>query len=136
MLPTSWKYQDVLRLSVDQWVEALRDPQIFDTDAVSMIQFVYHQKNNESTASKIADFFSTVSQKVHYTRICAWNRKVAKALYNIYNVEPPVDENAEKRYWNVVFDGEPENPLDKHNHFYWRLRPNLVKAIETVYSGI
>ena len=133
MLPTDWRYQDVLQLSVEQWITALKDPIVFDSKAISMIQFVYHQRNHESTASSIAASYSSLNQKLHYTAICAWNRKVAKALYNQYKVEPPIDKDGEKRYWNVVFDGEPKNPLDLHNHFYWKLRSNLILAMEAIH---
>ncbi len=131
MTPTDWRYQDILQLSVNQWSKALKDSNTFDANALRMVQFVYHQSNYESTASTIAEFFSTSEQKTHYNRICAWNRKVAKALYKQYGVEPPVDETGEKRYWNVVFDGESEAPLDRNEHFVWKLRPNLISAIST-----
>lgn len=133
MLPTDWRYQDVLQLSIEQWKKALQDSNVFDVNAISMIQFVYRQRNHESTASSIAEIFSSSSQKIHYNRVCAWNRKVAKALYNQYGIEPPIDKDGEKRYWNVVFDGELEAPMDQYNHFYWKLRPKLISAMEAIH---
>jgi hypothetical protein len=135
MAPTDWHYQDVLRLSVNQWGEALQDTNTFDANAIRMVQFVYHQNNHESTASAIAEFFTASGQKTHYNRVCAWNRKVAKALYHQYGLEPPVDETGEKRYWNVVFDGEPKSPLNRNGHFFWKLRPNLISAFEALHNA-
>ena len=132
--PTSWEYQDILQLSVKQWMEALKDPVIFDNNALRMIQFVYHQNECKATASEIAQAMSTTNHKIHYNAICAYNRKVSKALYNKYQVEPPLTENKEKRYWNVIFDGEPNEPTDAEGHFYWKLRPNLVIAFANSFT--
>ncbi|MDF9407198.1 MAG: hypothetical protein A4E52_00699 [Pelotomaculum sp. PtaB.Bin013] len=131
---TLWHYQDVLQLSVNQWEEALKNPLIFDNNALRMVQFVYNQNNCKSTASEIAEAMSTSNHKIHYNSVCAYNRKVAKALYNKYEIEPPIDENGEKRYWNVIFDGEPEEPQDQQGHFYWKLRPNLVIAFGNLFA--
>mgnify|MGYP006924661435 CR=1 FL=1 len=30
----------------------------------------------------------------------------------------------------VIFDGNADSPLDSNGHFYWRLRPNLLTALE------
>lgn len=128
--PTSWKYQDVLHLSVSQWIEALKNPLIFNDDALRMVCIVFNQYQCKSTASDIARILSTPGLKIHYNRVCACNRKVARALYEKYNVEPPVDTDGKKRFWNIVFDGEPDSPLDANGHFYWKLRPNLIKAFE------
>jgi hypothetical protein len=130
MQPTSWYNQDILHLSVDQWSEALRNPSIFNDEALQLVCFVYNQSKHESTASDIANLFSASNGKVHYNKICACNRKVAKALYSKYNVEPTVDDNGEQRFWNVIFDGNADSPLDSNGHFYWRLRPNLITALE------
>jgi hypothetical protein len=130
MQPTSWHNQDILHLSVGQWIKALKDPSIFNDEALQLVRFVYSQNKHESTASDIANSFSASTGKVHYNKICACNRKVAKALYSKYNVEPPVEEDGEHRFWNIIFDGNADSPLDSNGHFYWRLRPNLITALE------
>jgi|GEM_PF-1644690 len=126
----SWINQDVLKLSSDEWKQVLWDPQIFSSEALRMVLFVYNQSEHQSTPSAIAQAFSTYRCKLHYCHVCAWNRETAKALYRKYAVEPPVNETGSRRYWNVIFDGDPQTPLDQHKHFYWRLRPNLVAALK------
>lgn len=127
---TIWQNQDYLKLTVQQWCGFLQDPSIFDENALRMVQFVYRQMNHTSTASDIAAAFSTNKVTVHHNQITAWNRKIAKMIYNHCNVAPPVDFKGEKRYWNVVFDGNPEHPTDQNGHYYWILRPNLVTAMQ------
>lgn len=97
---------------------------------MQLVCFVYNQSKHESTASDIANSFGLSNGKIHYNEICAGNREVAKALYSKYNVEPPVDDGGERRFWKVIFDGNADSPLDSNGHFYWRLRPNLITAFE------
>ena len=125
----SWIDQDVLQLSTGEWKTLLMDPKIFSCEALRMILFVYNQAKHQSTVSAIASALSTGSRTVHNNRIYAWNRGVAKNLYQKYAVEPPFAEGGGRRYWNVIFEGSPEEPLDRNKHFYWRLRPNLVRAL-------
>lgn len=131
---TSWHNQDILNLNVYQWEEALKSPSIFDNNALRMVHFVYNQNNCRSTATQIAKALSISNHRIHYNLVCAYNRKVAKALYKKYNLEPPIGDTGENRYWNVIFDGEPDEPQDQSGHFYWKLRPNLVIAFGNLFT--
>jgi 5-methylcytosine-specific restriction protein A len=130
MQETAWRNQDVLHLSVDQWIEVLQNPSIFNEDALKLVCFVYRQEEHRSTASDIANSFSTTGEKVHYNKICAYNRRIAKELYKQYKSNPPINTKGERRFWNAVFDGELTSPEDSKGHFFWKLRPNLISAIE------
>lgn len=125
---TVWQHQDLLHLSVEQWREALQNPKIFNANALRMLRYICEQHHHQSTATDIAHALSTEEAPVHYNKICAWNRKVAKALYRQYFVEPPFTDDGQKRYWNIIFDGNPETPIDSRGYFYWIVRPNLVEA--------
>lgn len=129
-----WRQQDVLQLSVNAWEEVLKDPTIFDNNALRMIRFVYHQDNCQSTATAIARALSTPNRQLHYNSICAYNRKVAKALYERFQKQPPPNTRGGSRFWNLLFDGVPETPTDENGHFYWRLRPNLVIAMGNLFE--
>ncbi len=120
---TQWQGQDILKLTQTQWLKILQDETMTDNNILQIIGFVYKQPNCTSTASDIADYFH-----VHCNQITAWNRVFSKKLYATLLLEAPVDRDGERRYWNVVFDGIPEKPKDEHGHFYWKLRPELVKA--------
>lgn len=130
MQATSWHYQDTLKFSVDQWCKALRDPDVFDDNALAMIRFVYSQKDHTSTASDVAKALSDNERLLHTNTVTAWNTKVGKALYEKCNMIPPINTEGGYRYWNVVFDGNPKCEKDHNGHYFWILRPNLVKAME------
>ena len=68
---TSWYNQDILHLNVSQWKEALKNPLIFDNNALRMVRFVYNQNNCESTATEISAMLSTSNHRIHYNLICA-----------------------------------------------------------------
>ncbi|MFT8872350.1 MAG: hypothetical protein ABF868_08660 [Sporolactobacillus sp.] len=132
---TAWQCQDILKLSVEQWTAALKNPHIFNEQALNMVYFVYRQKDAQSTATAIAAYFSEDGPTIYQQTITACNRHVAKALYKRYHVEPPVGDDGYRRYWNVVFDGNPEQPKDASGHFYWRLRPHLNLALSAMTAG-
>ena len=102
MESTFWHNQDILQLSVSQWIKELRNPSTFNDEALRMVRFVYRQNEHESTASDIAKEFSSTNKSVHYNKISAINRKVAKELYKKYGVEPPLDNKGQRKYWNTV----------------------------------
>lgn len=130
IVATQWQNQDILSLSTEQWLEILQNTDIFDNDGLAMIDFVYQQPNYTSTASDIASHFN-----VHYNKVTAQNRRIAKKLYSKFSQEPPGDDKGNGfRYWNTLFDGIPEHPQDENSHFYWRLRPNLIRAWEIQYN--
>jgi hypothetical protein len=126
--PSTWHNQDVLKLSVEQWVKALKDPAIFNEEAKRLVRFVYELPEHRSTVSDISANF-----KVHPNVIKSDNRKIARALYHKYNTKPPKDSSGQKRYWNIVFDCDPNSPKDSKRHFFWILRPNLVRAVAQMY---
>ena len=129
---TDWRDQDVLHFEVSDWVFALQQADIFDENALRMIHFVYEQPKHRSTATDIARHFSTFDGYVHPNLICAYNRKVSRKLYHLYNKQPPVSIDLGNRFWNALFDGVPDEPCDKAHHFYWQLRPKLIQAMRQV----
>lgn len=129
---TTWVEQDIFKLTVKQWEDALQDASIFDDNTIRMVRFVYNQNDFKSTASDIAKEFSTPDNKIHPNKIASYNRKAAKALYKKYNLKPPIDDKEQNRYWNVIFNGEIKKPYDENKHFFWKLRPNLVIAFGNI----
>ncbi len=125
MNTSSWIHQDTLKLSVEQWKLLLSDREIFNDDAIRLISFVYSQPQHQSSATKIGIAFNGVSQQ----RVTALNRSVAKKIYEKLGQIPPFNSMGGKRYWNVIFDGNPQCEVNNLGHFIWKLRPNLIIAM-------
>ena len=125
---TSWHYNDTLNLTVDQWKTLLSSSEIFNEEALWMLRFVYHEPNHQSCASEIGLALGGFTQQ----KITSMNRKISKQIYDYYDQIPPNETNGGLRYWNVVFDGNPGKERNRVGHFFWRLRPNLVIALEAL----
>lgn len=128
MSTSSWIHQDALKLSVEQWKLLLSDREIFNEDAVRLISFVYSQPQYQSSATEIGMAFNGVPQQ----QITALNRSVAKKIYKKLDQVPPFNSVGGKRYWNVLFDGNPQCKVNDIGHFIWKLRPNLIVAMQEV----
>jgi hypothetical protein len=68
-------------------------------------------------------------------QITALNRSVAKKIYKKLDQVPPFNSAGGKRYWNVIFDGNPQCEVNKLGYYIWRLRPNLIIAMQEVGLG-
>lgn len=123
----SWHYQDPLEISKGEWIELFCHKDIFDDITMQLIEFVYNQPGHQSTVFDICNksgFF------VSYSHVTAKNRTLSKALYRHFDKEPLLNETGGRRYFNVMFDGVPEHEFDDFGHFIWRLRPELINALE------
>lgn len=123
----SWKYQYPLIIKRDKWLELFGHKDIFDELTMQLIEFVYNQPDHKST---VFDIYNKSGYFISYSHVTAQNRTVSKALYKHFEKEPPLNQKGGRRYFNVMFDGVPENEFDELGHFIWRLRPELVDALE------
>lgn len=122
----SWHNQDSLNISIEQWISLLSNSDIFNEEAINMLSFVFSQPNYQSSATEIGVALNGVTQQ----KITALNRKIAKKLYKEFNQEAPTNSSGGKRYWNVLFDGNPECETNDLGYFIWKLRPNLIIALQ------
>lgn len=92
-----------------------------------MVIFVYSQPNCQSSATEIGEALGGVTQQ----KVTALNRSISRKIYKKLNKVPPYDNKGKggKRFWNVVFDGDPEKIFNEDGYFIWRLRPQLVFAL-------
>jgi hypothetical protein len=129
-MTNTWHHQDPLQLSEDEWATLLKDPSIIDEIGQKMLTFVYSQPNHQSSATEIGEALGGVPQQ----RVTAINRRISRRVYKRLGKEPPPNTKGGKRFWNVLFDGNPDRILNEKGYFIWRLRPVVVSALER--SGI
>lgn len=126
----SWHYQDPLQLSEEDWLTLLSDPEIVDDAGWRMLAFVYSQPYHQSSATEIGEALGGVPQQ----RVTALNRRIARRIYKRLGKEPPKNLKGGYRYWNALFDVNPERILNEIGYFIWWLRPAVAAALER--SGI
>jgi hypothetical protein len=129
-MSNSWHYQDPLQLTEEEWLSLLSDPEIVDETGREMLAFVYSQPNHQSSATEIGEALGGVPQQ----RVTAINRRISRRVYKRLGKVPPPNTKGGKRFWNVLFDGDPDRILNEKGYFIWRLRPAVVAALER--SGI
>ncbi len=64
MKPTSWYHQGVLKLTEEQWLDALKNPRIFDENVlkiVQYVQYVFHQPGYVSTRAILEKLFMSIA---------------------------------------------------------------------------
>lgn len=125
-MSNTWKYRDPLQLSEDEWFNLLLDPKIVDEIGREMLKFVYSQPNHQSSATEIGEALGGLTQQ----KVTAVNRRISKNVYKRLAKKPPLNMAGGYRFWNALFDGDPENIHNDKGYFTWRLRPTVVSALE------
>lgn len=120
-------YQYNLNITIDKWIEMLKNPNIFYEKDIKLVKQIYNYYNHATTCKEL--------ELVNGTSAQAYNKPVvelAKRILAYIGKEPDTRENGEKRYWNTLFWGqELSNGL-----FEWKLKPKLAKAIERIYPDV
>ncbi len=113
-------------LSKNDWVNLLKNPTIFYESNIEMILYVYSQPNHQSTATEIGMAMGNVSQQ----KVTGINKSVAMRIYKKYGKEAPPNDKGGKRLWTCIFDGDIKKPYTGSGYFIWRIKHNLLLAIE------
>lgn len=125
-----WEY-DLLKLKKEDWIALLKDPSIFGDLDLEIVLHVFDCPGHRACASQISRVYA-----VHVNKISAANRTLAKRILGHYAKEPQRKNGNNKRFWNIVYTGDPERPYDADKYFYWVLRPELAAAIQELYGDI
>ena len=104
-----------------QFAEILTDQKLVKPLGLDMFQALYNFENHEAAASEIAKL---IGQKSHAPLNSEIGR-MAKRIGEKYEIGASIRENQKFRWWDLFFTGR-----DVQNRFIWRLRPELISAME------
>ena len=116
---------DILKLSVQDWIILLKDEKVFTDDIMKILEFVYGCSEYKSTAFDIAKYLERHPQSINLANI-----NLGKRILKKLNCEPQKNDDGGNRYWNIIFTGDKKTLKNSQGHWFWIIRPNLVKAIE------
>ncbi|GHV36832.1 hypothetical protein FACS1894187_12160 [Synergistales bacterium] len=122
---------DILKLSVQEWIDLLNDSSIFTPESLEMIQYIYRRPNHQATATDIGLHFGFHANKASSITVF-----LAKRILDKLGKEPQKRENGENIFWNIPFQGVKPGEAQNKKLWMWRIRPNLVEAISTLYSDL
>jgi len=121
---SDWRYPSIT-VSMTEWEDYLNRDDIFNEEALDLVEFFYNQHPKGIPASEVAQEWH-----VHTNKITAINRAVSRKIYADRNAEPPPNTGGGKRFWNLLFEGLDPSESPNKNLYYWRLRKELFEAFK------
>ncbi len=117
------KYFAEIDITVEEWKSLLTTKRVFYPDAFDMILAWYRKPNHQASIKQIITESKSTIQGFPYSTVTALGKHIIDKL-NRFQV---VRENAQKdTYWCIPFEGW----YDENEQFIWKLRKELVQAIE------
>jgi 5-methylcytosine-specific restriction enzyme B len=113
------------KISTEKWIELLQSEGVFEGKDLVYLHKMY-ELGGEATATQLAAALGK-----HHSSFNAPVVHLAKRVIEATGIDVPVREDGTDCYWCVLFNGEYE----ENNHFIWRLKPNLKKAIAITYEN-
>ncbi|WP_321506949.1 EVE domain-containing protein [uncultured Methanoregula sp.] len=117
-------YKDPLDISAEDWIDLLTNREVTTEKDLEILKIVYENPYHEIRASDIVS-------KTNYTHHGPINSLISwfsKRVITKTTIQPPLNKDGKPRWWHVPFWAWKE---ENGNHYFWKLRPELVKAIES-----
>lgn len=112
-------------ITVDMWKTFLRDGKLMTPDRIDMLVKFYNEPDHKSTCRTLADKYDneTVSAPQKYN---SHNTHLGQALCKQLDMVVKRPNNEGDCYWIISMMGKDLG----NNYFEWKLRPELVQAME------
>jgi 5-methylcytosine-specific restriction enzyme A len=107
-------------LSTQQWQEILTNKEITTELDLEIFQALYHFEGHNAPASQIGSILGHTHSYLNLEI-----GRYAKRIAEHYDIHFKERSNRKYKYWDLFFDGWSDG-----RYFVWRLRPNLVEALE------
>ena len=112
-------------ITVDMWKTFLRDGKLMTPDRIDMLVKFYNEPDHKSTCRTLAEKYDneTVSAPQKYN---SHNTHLGQALCKHLDMVVKRPNNEGDCYWIIAMMGKDLG----NNYFEWKLRPELVQAME------
>ena len=114
-------------LSVEDWVELLRNPEVFDGNSLFLVK-AFYDMGGQATCSEIAEKYGDVP--MHYAGIATG---LARRVQKETNCPLSERDTGKDRLWSILFTGKKAASADK-GVFIWKLRDELKEAVEIMMN--
>jgi 5-methylcytosine-specific restriction protein A len=112
------------KLTKQQWIEILFDPEITNEKNIAIFQTIYSFENHQAYASQVGRLLGHKGRNPG-SPLNTEVARHAKRIASKYDVKFTPRGKQKYWYWDLFFDGWPEG-----HFFVWKLKPSLVKALE------
>jgi hypothetical protein len=126
------RYYDFdLEITKDQWLELLKDKEIFHEKNIEHLKCMYSFENHAATCKEVSKLIGgNASTYVGLATNLA--KRIAKKL----DIESlPAREGDSDVYWYILFYGQ-ETSDNERGSFEWKLRPELAAALKELYPEL
>lgn len=124
-------YDYEVTITKEQWMELIKDPEIFYAKNIEHLKCMYSFENHAATCKEVSQILGgSASTYVGLATNIA--KRVAKKL----NLESlPAREGDSDIYWYILFYGQEANDSERGS-FEWKLRPELAAALKEMYPEL
>ncbi|MTB51859.1 McrB family protein [Lewinella sp. W8] len=114
------------------WERLLRDQEVFEPDDVVLLKVIYQSPDRENNAKAIDALIKGLpfneGENVRVNgAVSRLGKRIGKALREEHDLVFPENNEGRDVYWPLFFTGRTRDGL-----FFWKLRPELVAAMESV----
>lgn len=116
--------QTPTRLTPDQWISIIRDPDITQAVDARILQIIHAAPEHEASASLIGRILGHQGKAPHAPVNAAIGR-YAKRIAQHHDIQFTVRSQRKYKFWDLFFSGRTERRI-----FIWKLRPEIVLAMQ------
>ena len=113
------------KISVDEWVNILNNPQIFSDASLALVKR-FKDFGGEATCKQISDKYGDTAQ--HYNMLTT---RTCERIINNTNINRPTFTDGSSNFFPVIFYGK-EAANDELGSYKWKLREELSEALDKV----
>lgn len=121
-------YRDNLDVSVEQWLELLKNSSVFKDNDIALMKALYNCKDCREKASELAFILGVSRYSVLNLQIGRLGKRITNKLPD---VKFPTNKDRTIRYWHIPFWAED---AEKKGQYFWELRPELKRAIKKLLN--
>lgn len=113
-------------LSVENWIELLKNETIFDDNSINIIK-LFKKEANGATCKQMAEKYGNTP-----SFYIGASFGLAKRIYNYTNCELYKDVQEENmKWWPIIYLGKP-SVNKKDGTYIWKLREEISKALDII----
>lgn len=122
------KYVSDIPVSVSQWVDLLKDSDVFYPENIDLIKRFYVGDNHAKTCYDLSVEDGGISPTTYISPVVALSKRISAKM----NLKPILAHDGSEVWWRVTFWGR----IREDNRFEWKVRPELATALELVYPEL
>lgn len=121
------KYVYTVEITTEQWKELLKNPEVFTEKDIELLKKIYRFDNHETTCFDLG-IQDGKSPQSYNSPVVNLGKRISRFL----SLAPLLGYDGKSTWWCILFWGKYR---DK-KHFEWRIRPELVEAMQNVFPEL